>query len=938
MQIEIWAVVVLAVLIFLDASSLKRQGARIAPVYWVISAGLFGLVAFYFYLMSRTQKYIPQTQKRLMARQAAFESGEDSNEAASTVATTSDDDEASIVDEESESDDSVESDVKDRLREVIFLLSPVPVRARFIEDGKRVSRSWMLCVTQDRIVCQDLWKTISFPIDTRRVPQVQGQSTELVLPGNASAYQIEFPHLADALAFRNAVQEVGREYCDEKLESFGTPEGVALLVPGVADVESALVEELDFRAPTTFQATTGLQLLAAARGADTVANFVLESSGDSQGRLFVATGNPVFALDESQRDRYRTASYNTELMALAKKILISIIPYACLVGVSYFLENHASMSISESLSMSVGKWLVLGLVGLQLFWPTIMAIMMAATRSRLLIRPTGFALLCMPVGLVCCQYLIQVIGLGFGGVSISTTELRIFTILTNAVVCWYFYNLFLRCGKFSSLSKQLLPSSMRRESSSGSYLRYGLVGVSYLWSLVGVGWVVYDSGSLLRYASQPGVSLEFEVEASDRLDRGVKLLDGKTPDLAGAEKTLQEALVAWQILGEKEVSPLRYQVCLVCCLNNLGHIRALQNRNEEAREYFDRALVIVERIGSSKELTEVDKEILDYTRSYLDSFEEQKLSEMMNSKFAESERLRVASMIKLEQGKTGEALALLEQVVSLLRELLPDSSDTNRLEVTRQLALFSLQIAELQIDGKQVELGKRTLQASKDYAAEVLSRKTDPLLEHYMESARVMDQTIEDIEVEDGVQGLLREQKYAEAIEVWLKHIEERDAEIRKGDQQYGAKVLSRHAESLDQLAWFLVEGELEFRDPEKALELSKRACSLNEEHVDFLMTYAFALYRNSQWEECLKAVEKVQSQLGKPDGASILLGALCHHELRAKGKAESELSRGILWLKEMQLRAVEDPQVRMQLEVQRALLESLLDEAIPKIQRKPDA
>ena len=87
-----------------------------------------------------------------------------------------------------------------------------------------------------------------------------------------------------------------------------------------------------------------------------------------------------------------------------------------------------------------------------------------------------------------------------------------------------------------------------------------------------------------------------------------------------------------------------------------------------------------------------------------------------------------------------------------------------------------------------------------------------------------------------------------------------------------------------------------------------------------------------------MKAVEKVQSQLGKPDGASILLGALCHHELRAKGKAESELSRGILWLKEMQLRAVEDPQVRMQLEVQRALLESLLDEAIPKIQRKPDA
>jgi hypothetical protein len=103
------------------------------------------------------------------------------------------------------------------------------------------------------------------------------------------------------------------------------------------------------------------------------------------------------------------------------------------------------------------------------------------------------------------------------------------------------------------------------------------------------------------------------------------------------------------------------------------------------------------------------------------------------------------------------------------------------------------------------------------------------------------------------------------------------------------------------------------------------------------MLALALAKHRNSQWEECLELLDKIQLVAGKIDGMAIFLRALSHHHLHAKDKAEIELQRGLLWTKEILIRAAEDPAVRIYLETFQKDVESLRDEAIQKIQQKPD-
>ena len=939
MKYEIWAALLIAVVVFFDAASLKRRGSNVVPSLWAAISLFLGMFGVFLYLGSRSRVFLPQAQKASVSLKRSSQLYQRSTNAPSSSAESSVEEDLDSADADGASTGSTERDEFEQLPDVSLLAEPLLVRAKFNEDGRRVKRSWMLEVIPGSVVCQDLWKTISFPIASENPPKVHDNRVDLLLRGSEIRYQIEFAQSADALAFQTAIEKMVLESVRETLEPYRAPAGVALLAPGVVDVDSTECSELVYQAPRPFQARVGLQLLSATQGADTVVDFVLESKGDSTGPYFVASGYPIRSRDDLQRDQYRLASYHAELFRLSKAILISLTIYSVLtLGLPALAGSGGSGFFSEIFS-GLGESSILPLaLAMYGLWPLVMAIALATIRSPKLIGPTGFALLCTPVGVLIVTHLFYAIGIGFWGMPIKSTGLRVADVLVNVGVCFYFCTLVHRCWKLRSLSKQLYPAPREASTSLWSSVSYGLMGASYLCSLIGIGWYAYDMNEQVRYASQPGVDLNREDAAWTKLNRGLELLDEKNRDLNLAEKLLQESLVDWQVLGQSELSPLRCRLNLISCLSNLGHVCLLQDREEEAIELFKRSIAISDSIGNRNDLTEVDRGILDYARTHLEYLEERQSTEATRKKFEEAEKLRVATIIKMDQGKRREALDSLQKLAELWRGMLAGSTEEVRLEANRRLASVHLQMAELQIQENQVELGKASLKVSKEYLAEALSKvNADPLLEHYLESARTMDLSIEDFENQQRIRKLFEQGQDAEGIAQWVKYLEDRDAEILKGDRKYSEERVRRHGEHLRDLAWYLLQCDPRFRDPVKALALAERACSLDAERVDFMLALALANHRNSQWDECLKVLDKIQLVAGKADGIAIFLGALCHHHLHANEKAASELKRGLLWMKEIQARAAEDPSIRIYLEASLEDLVSIMGEAIQKIQQKPD-
>ena len=939
MKYELWAALLIAVVVFFDAASLKRRGSNVAPSIWAAISFFLGIFGVFLYLGSRSRVFLPQALKASVSLKRSSQLYQRSTNAPSSSAESSLEEDLDSADADGESTGSTERDEFEQLPDVSFLEDPLLVRAKFNEDGRRVKRSWMLQVIPGSVVCQDLWKTISFPIASENPPKVHENRVDLFLRGSEIRYQIEFAQPADALAFQTAIEKMVLESVRETLEPHRAPAGVALLAPDAVDVDSTGCSELVYKAPNPFQARVGLQLLSATRGADTVVDFVLESKGDSTGPYFVASGYPIRSRDDLQRDQYRLASYHSELLGLSKAILISLTIYLVFNLVLLVIAGNGGSGFLSEIFSALRESSILSLA-LELYglWPLVLAIALATIRSPKLIGPTGFALLCTPLGMIIVTYLFYAIGIGFWGMPINSTGMSVTDVLVNVGICFYFCTLVHRCWKLRSLSKQLYPASREASASLWSSVSYGLMGISYLCSLIGIGWHANEMNDQVRYASQPGVDVNREDAALAKLSRGIELFDEKNRDLNLAEKLLQESLVDLQVLGESEWSPLRCRLNLISCLNNLGHLRLLQDREDEAFELFKRSAAISDSVGSREDLTEVAKGILDYARTHLEYLEERQSSKAARKKFEEAEKLRVATIIKMDQGKTREALDSLQKLAELWREMLPGSTEKVRLEANKQLAVVHLQMAEMQLQENQVELGKTSLKAAKEYLAEALSKgNADPLLEHYLESARTMDQAIEDFETQQRIQKLFEQGQNAESIDQWVKYIEDRDAEIRKGDRKYSEEGLRRHGGHLRDLAWYLLLCDPRFRDPVKALALAERACSLDAERVDFMLALALAKHRNSQWEECLELLDKIQLVAGKIDGMAIFLRALSHHHLHAKDKAEIELQRGLLWTKEILIRAAEDPAVRIYLETFQKDVESLRDEAIQKIQQKPD-
>jgi eukaryotic-like serine/threonine-protein kinase len=111
------------------------------------------------------------------------------------------------------------------------------------------------------------------------------------------------------------------------------------------------------------------------------------------------------------------------------------------------------------------------------------------------------------------------------------------------------------------------------------------------------------------------------------------------------------------------------------------------------------------------------------------------------------------------------------------------------------------------------------------------------------------------------------------------------------------------HDQALNNLAWILVTGPLETRDPDRALGLAQRAVRLAPTKATYQNTLSVCLYRLGRYREALSALDK--SQLygrGQFDGYDFYVMAMCLAKLDENDKCRQCLSRARDWQKNTRL------------------------------------
>jgi tetratricopeptide (TPR) repeat protein len=121
-------------------------------------------------------------------------------------------------------------------------------------------------------------------------------------------------------------------------------------------------------------------------------------------------------------------------------------------------------------------------------------------------------------------------------------------------------------------------------------------------------------------------------------------------------------------------------------------------------------------------------------------------------------------------------------------------------------------------------------------------------------------------------------------------------------------KVNPLHAESRNELAWLLVTGPIELRQPSEALELARRTSAYARDQSKYQNTLGVAFYRNKQYTQAIAVLEEsLQLGHGTNDGHNLFFLAMCHHRLGHPKEARDCQQRAIEWFRDNRLRLSTD-------------------------------
>jgi tetratricopeptide (TPR) repeat protein len=101
-------------------------------------------------------------------------------------------------------------------------------------------------------------------------------------------------------------------------------------------------------------------------------------------------------------------------------------------------------------------------------------------------------------------------------------------------------------------------------------------------------------------------------------------------------------------------------------------------------------------------------------------------------------------------------------------------------------------------------------------------------------------------------------------------------------------KLASSHAMAQDNLAWLLLTGPQELRNPAQALAAARKAVELEPNKSACLNTMGVAMYRTGQHADAIPVLERsLREQGGQTDAFDLFFLAMCHHRLGDAAKAK---------------------------------------------------
>jgi serine/threonine protein kinase/WD40 repeat protein/Tfp pilus assembly protein PilF len=140
-------------------------------------------------------------------------------------------------------------------------------------------------------------------------------------------------------------------------------------------------------------------------------------------------------------------------------------------------------------------------------------------------------------------------------------------------------------------------------------------------------------------------------------------------------------------------------------------------------------------------------------------------------------------------------------------------------------------------------------------------------------------------------------------------------------------KTDPKHAVAHNNLAWLLVTGPKELRNPKEAVPLARKAVELGGKALS-LNTLGVALYRNGEFQEAVTCLEKsLAASKGESDAFDLFFLAMCHHQRGDAARAKDHYDRAMKWLQEQ--RGKLNPTWLVELTAFQAEAEALLKEPV---------
>jgi tetratricopeptide (TPR) repeat protein len=819
------------------------------------------------------------------------------------------------------------------------VLAPTPVSMRTECRGKSVRRKGlMVSLTPGAVWIQDTWRLRSlvlkdFVVEKRSSRKEIGLSL-LVAESPGEVLVLKFANAAEAKRWSDKILEwQAKQDPDAPSANAPVPEGVAL-VRRAPDVPHVVLGPVSFLHGTLQTADRGLQLRGGIRGADAVIELKRKKCSEMGFGARQVSGLAVRAEDADAAKRLRWTWYAEETGTLANRMLVLVLAEAILLflgvaflpGKSPLFAATGESGLESIVSASAG-------VGVFFAWPLLLIVLLRILRWRELLRTVGIAVLAVITlrGLVVeLTHLLVVVTSGAGPAQskiwILADPVDWAFMIAGVVLCK-------RAWQLYSRSREMLPEEALVASVPRKIWSRGLLAVTVVFLVSELGFAAMSRHEESTHLVQAGVDPIREHEARLALNEGADFAD--KGNLGQADEAFQRSLRLWETLAAGGSSPPIYRANLAITLTNLGWVRVQQARYDEAETYYARAVTLADRLKGDPHLDADVKRSLDRPREALATLREQRSAvheqaniKLLNQKSKEAYQKYEEAAVKDDKGDP-EAQRLYREAITLWEEVLPQATDEMyRKHAPAQLLEAYLRLGDLQRSRDDHNAAEASFKKAIDYGETAVARDPSrPLPKHNLSVARQRLELLRNQTFRVEIDKLQRASRFADSFALFSREIEGLERRVREG-KELDLAVPSL-ASRLNGFAWFLAhcpDGHV--RDTNAAVAHARRAAELRPSEEDCWYTLALAQYRNGDWRDSIATLEKLKAIMGEFGATEWLVSCMNLHQLGRKEEARTALRKARQWIEEQTRKAETDLRLRVEFELARPAIDSLLEEA----------